>query len=113
MIKNDTHFVDIDGTLIKYRQFDELPTTEAEPIQSVIDKINKEYEQGSHIVVTSARPEKLRKFTVGELKALGINYHQLVLGVGRGTRYLINDNDPEFPEASRAIGVNLKRDQGL
>lgn len=113
MIKNDTHFVDIDGTLIKYRNFDEITAVEAVPIQTVIDKINIEYDNGSHIVITSARPEKMRKFTVDELKKLNIKYHQLVLGIGRGVRYLVNDNDPEFPEVSRAVGVNLKRDNGF
>ncbi len=36
--KNPTFFVDIDGTLVKYRKFAELETSVLEPIQDVIDK---------------------------------------------------------------------------
>ena len=113
MIKHPTYFVDIDGTLIKYRKFDELSTIQPEPIQSVIDKINSEYENGSHIVITTARPEELKLRTIYELNTLGINFHQIVMGVGRGTRYIINDRDPENPEVDRAVGINLERNKGL
>ena len=37
---NPTFFVDIDGTLVKYRKFAELETSVLEPIQDVIDTIN-------------------------------------------------------------------------
>ena len=37
VIKNPTYFVDIDGTIIKYRKFSELGQTTPEPIQDVID----------------------------------------------------------------------------
>jgi hypothetical protein len=112
MIKNSTYFVDIDGTIVKYRKFDYLLETKAEPIQEVIDNINEEYEKGSHIVITSARPIEYLDFTKKELELLGIKYHQIVLGIGRGTRFLLNDIDPEKPTVKRAVGVNLIRDKG-
>jgi hypothetical protein len=112
MIKHPTYFVDIDGTLIKYRKFENIHHP-AEPIQSVIDKVNSEYENGAHIVITTARPETFRLLTLTELNTLGINFHQLVMGVGRGTRYVINDKDPEYPEVDRAVGINLERNKGL
>lgn len=87
MIKNSTYFVDIDGTIVKYRQFDKLLQTKAEPIQEVIDNINEEYDKGSHIVVTSARPIEYLDFTKKELK-------------------------PENPTVKRAVGINLMRDKG-
>jgi hypothetical protein len=34
------------------------------------------------------------------------------MGIERGSRYLINDMDPE-KEGERAIGVNLLRDKGF
>jgi hypothetical protein len=40
-------------------------------------------------------------------------YHQLIFGLGRCTRVVINDNDPQNPELSRSLGVNLNRDMGL
>jgi hypothetical protein len=113
MIKNSTYFVDIDGTIIKYRPFALILTLEPEPIQDVIDKINKEYDKGSHIVVTTARPENLKSLTKKELKKVGLKYNQLVMGIGRGTRYVINDSDPEKAKEKRAIGINLIRNKGL
>ena len=112
MIKNSTYFVDIDGTLVKYRQFDKLLQTKAEPIQEVIDNINEEYDKGSYIVVTSARPIEYLDFTKKELKKIGLKYHQIILGIGRGTRFIINDIDPENPTVKRAVGINLMRDKG-
>jgi hypothetical protein len=51
-------------------------------------------------------------FTKQELETIGVKYHQLILGLGRGTRVVINDNDPENPEISRSMGVNLNRNMG-
>jgi hydroxymethylpyrimidine pyrophosphatase-like HAD family hydrolase len=110
--KNPTFFVDIDGTLVKYRKFAELENSTLEPIQDVIDTINDYYEKGAHIVITSARPDSYELFTKQELETIGVKYHQIILGLGRGTRVVINDNDPQNPEISRSLGVNLNRNMG-
>ena len=113
MIKHPTYFVDIDGTLIKYRPFDQIETVAPEAITSVLDLIKSKYEDGAHIVITTARPSELELFTKQELEKIGVKYHQLVMGIGRGTRYVINDKDPQAPEVDRAVGINLKRNEGL
>ena len=113
MIKHPTYFVDIDGTLIKYRPFDQIETVAPEAITSVLDLIKSKYEEGAHIVITTARPSELELFTKQELEKIGVKYHQLVMGIGRGTRYVINDKDPQAPEVDRAVGINLIRNQGL
>ena len=113
IIKNSTFFVDIDGTLIKYRKFDEIDTAKVEPIQDVINFINDSFDQGCHIVITTARPETYRNYTTSELNDIGLKYHQLVMGLGRGTRILINDKDPNKPLIERAIGINLNRNEGF
>ena len=113
MIKHPTYFVDIDGTLIKYRPFDQIETVAPEAITSVLDLIKTKYEEGAHIVITTARPSELELFTKQELEKIGVKYHQLVMGIGRGTRYVINDKDPQAPEVDRAVGINLIRNQGL
>jgi trehalose-6-phosphatase len=113
MIKHPTYFVDIDGTLIKYRPFDQIETVAPEAITSVLDLIKSKYEEGAHIVITTARPSELELFTKQELEKIGVKYHQLVMGIGRGTRYIINDKDPQAPEVDRAVGINLIRNQGL
>lgn len=113
MIKHPTYFVDIDGTLIKYRKFDQLGIVDPKPIQTVVDKVNNEYDLGSHIVITTARPEEYRNSTIKELQTIGVKYHQIIFGLGRGTRYIINDRDPEQPNVDRAVGINLNRNEGL
>jgi hypothetical protein len=110
--KNPTFFVDIDGTIVQYRKFNELETAVLTPIQDVIDTLNKYYDEGAYIVITSARPIEFELFTKQELEKIGIKYHQLVMGIGRGTRVVLNDKDPENPESPRALGINLNRDKG-
>lgn len=111
-IKNPTFFVDIDGTLVQYRKFNELSTSVLTPIQEVIDVINKYYDEGAVIVITTARPSSYELFTKQELEKIGVKYHQLVMDLGRGTRVILNDKDPENEQIPRALGINLNRNQG-
>jgi len=113
VIKNPTLFVDIDGTLVKYRKFSELAESILTPIQDVIDFVNDHFNSGAVIIITTARPESYREFTENELNILGIKFNQIVMNCGRGTRVVLNDVDPDKPELPRAIGINLKRDEGL
>ena len=78
--KNPTFFVDIDGTIVKYRKFSELSTSVLTPIQDVIDFLNKSYDEGAHIVITTARPPQYELFTKQELEKLGVKYHQMIMG---------------------------------
>ena len=110
-MKKYTIFCDIDGTLFVYRAFNTYLTTIPEPIVSVIDKINKMVQEGHCIILTSARPENLREHTIKELQHHHIQYHQLVLGLERGTRYLINDKEDDAID--RAIGINISRNKGF
>jgi hydroxymethylpyrimidine pyrophosphatase-like HAD family hydrolase len=111
--KNPTFFVDIDGTLVKYRKFDELATAILTPITEVIDYLNEQHNLGAVIIITTARPESYRNYTINELDKIGIKYHQLVMDCGRGTRVILNDKDPEQPEIQRAVGINLERNMGF
>jgi hypothetical protein len=113
VVKTPTLFVDIDGTLVKYRKFSELAESTLTPIQDVIDFVNSHFDSGSVIIITTARPETYREFTENELGTLGIKYNQIVMNCGRGTRVVLNDIDPDKPELPRAIGINLERDGGL
>lgn len=113
IIKNPTFFVDIDGTIIKYRKFSEIYTSKLEPIQDVIDYLNNQYDLGAVIIVTTARPNTFELLTKQELEKVGLKYNQLVMDCGRGTRVIFNDKDPDAPEIERAIGINLIRDGGF
>jgi hypothetical protein len=113
VIKNPTLFVDIDGTIVKYRKFDELATAVLTPIQDVIDYVNNHYNSGSVIIITTARPSSYELMTKQELETLGVKYHQIVMDCGRGTRVVLNDMDPENPTTQRAVGINFVRDGGF
>jgi hydroxymethylpyrimidine pyrophosphatase-like HAD family hydrolase len=112
VIKNPTLFVDIDGTLVKYRKFSELSESILTPIQDVIDFVNEQYDNGAIIIITTARPSSYNLFTKQELEKIGVNYHQLVMDCGRGTRVVLNDMDPKNP-TQRAVGINFVRDGGF
>ena len=79
----------------------------------MIDFLNTQSESGSQIIVTTARPEQYRNFTINELQSIGLKYHQLIMNMGRGTRIILNDKDPESPHIDRAVGINLDRNQGF
>jgi hydroxymethylpyrimidine pyrophosphatase-like HAD family hydrolase len=111
--KNPTFFVDIDGTLVEYRKFSELATAVLTPITEVVDYINEQHKSGAVIIITTARPEIYRNYTINELEKIGVMYHQLVMDCGRGTRVILNDKDPENPELDRAVGINLTRNMGF
>lgn len=111
MIKKPTVFCDIDGTIFKYRQFDTYLTSEPEVLPGVKETMHSWINDGAYIVLTTARPESLRDHTVEELNMRGIPYHQLVMGIGRGARFLINDS--EEPGVSRATAISLDRDSGF
>jgi len=49
--------------------------------------------------------------TVKQLQEAGIFYDQLIMGVGRGSRVLINDLKPDG--AITAYSVNIERNKGL
>ena len=112
MEKKNTYFVDIDGTIFKYRKFETYETSDAEVIESTLEFLNVVKEQGHMIILTTARPENLRSHTIDELSKNKVPYHTLLMGIERGPRYLINDMDPNKP-GKRAIAMNLNRDQGI
>jgi hypothetical protein len=113
IIKNPTYFVDIDGTIIKYRKFTELNKTPPEPIQDVIDYLNEQFTNGAVIIVTTARPDSYQLLTEHELNLIGLKHNQIIMNCGRGSRIILNDLDPDNLEIPRAVGINLKRNQGL
>ena len=112
MEKKETYFVDIDGTIFKYRKFETYESTEAEVIESTRDFLKEKSELGHMIILTTARPEYLRAHTVHELSKGEIPYDRLIMEIERGPRYLINDMDPNKP-GERAIAINLIRDNGI
>ena len=110
--KKKTYFVDIDGTIFKYRKFETYKTNKVDVIIESKVFLQQVRDQGHMIILTTARPEDLRKHTLDELHTNNIPYHKLIMGIERGPRYLINDMDPNKP-GERAIAINLIRDSGI
>ena len=111
-MKKNTYFVDIDGTILKYRKFETYKSSKAEVIPSTLEYLQRVKEEGHMIILTTARPEELRVHTVMELNTNNVPYDRLVMGIERGPRYLINDMDPKIKQ-ERAIALNLIRDEGI
>jgi len=108
-----TIFSDIDGTLIEQVRFEDLDPNVANVLPGVLEKFNEWYGEGHYIVLTTARPEHLREVTIHQMGVAGIRYHQLVMGIGREERILINNNSKGEPNASRAMAVAVGRDAGF
>ena len=111
--KKRTVFCDIDGTIFKYRKFEEIKTTKPELTPGALGQLKRWKRDGCMIVFTTARPEELRNHTVKELLLNDVPWDKLVMGIERGARYLINDMDPAKPRHARAVAYSIKRDEGL
>lgn len=73
---------DCDGTLCT--QIDEADYTQAQPIQNMIDIINRLYDIGHFIKIYTSRGQTTgidqEEFTRKQLKEFGVKYHELVMG---------------------------------
>ena len=111
--KLKTIFCDIDGTLIKsynnlYCQIINKPII----LDGTIEKLVEWDRSGYNIILTTGRRESLRKITEKQLCELGIFYDQLIMGIGGGKRYLINDLKPNSSDQT-AEAINLIRNEGI
>jgi ribonucleotide monophosphatase NagD (HAD superfamily) len=131
---NKTIFCDIDGTILRHRS----PTKTGQPVTSsdgvydpyivetsmtgapvsgklvlpgTINKISEWISKGYKIIFTTGRCESQRQLTIKELEHIGIPYDQLVMGVGRGMRVLINDKKPNGDIT--AMSFNIDRNEGI
>jgi len=109
-----TIFCDIDGTLIEH-----LPPTQTAKsgftptaLPGTIETLLEWDKQGYNIILVSGRREGARQETERQLSDLGIIYDQLILGIGGGKRYIINDRKPAGGE-DYALAINLDRNTGI
>jgi hypothetical protein len=110
----NTLFCDIDGTLVQHCKPTDLqkPNHKLVLLPGTIDKLLEWDKAGSTIILTTGRKESLRKVTEKQLWEAGIIYDQLIMGVGGGKRFIINDRKPQGDE-DYAIAINLKRNEGI
>ena len=108
-----TLFIDIDGTLFKHQgNLSEMFIKNMEILPGVIEKFNEWDAKGYKIILTTGRKECLRKITEEQLLKNGIFFDQLVMGLTRGERILINDIKPNN-NMSVATAIQINRDEGL
>ena len=110
--KPKTIFCDIDGTLCEYPYTGKMIGFDDEIMKPLPDTLKKLWEgdkAGHMIILTTGRKEGMRETTERQLREAGIVYDKLIMGIGGGTRVLINDLKPDR-EGDTAIAINLKRD---
>ena len=66
---------DIDDTIVE-------PANKYKPIQNVIDFLKQNAESHKIIMLTARYAEKMKEFTVSQLKDLGIPYDMLIMETG-------------------------------
>jgi len=111
MKKRSTVFCDIDGTILVHRKFEDIHAVPAQ-LTPDADRLNEWLELGHHIILTTARPEELREKTESELANLGLKWTMLIMGIGRGPRVLINDEEPSGT-GPKAMAFSIERNSGL
>jgi hypothetical protein len=107
-------FLDIDGCIFKHNGSLSLQVlAEAEVLEGVKDKLDEWDRAGYTIVLTTGRRESLRDKTVRDLAKHGIFYDNILFGMGRGQRVVINDMKPDLPNYKTAKAINLPRNKGI
>jgi hypothetical protein len=101
-----TYFCDIDGTIIKTKDFHDDPH---EIIPGNVKTLLKEQARGCKIVFTTARDVKYENYTRKILNKIGFVNYTLVMQVNHSRRVLVNDYANSNPYPS-AIAINIKRD---
>ena len=108
-----TIICDIDGTLVEHMP----PSTACNPnskmtlLPGTLDKLLEWESKGYRIILLTGRKESMREVTENQLREVGIFYDLLVMGVGGGERFLINDCKPDGAQSAQAI--NLIRNKGI
>ena len=107
-----TIFCDIDGTLIEHFGSHHTQITRDPVIlDKTIQTIRTWDQKGYNIILTTGRRESARRVTVDQLESLGIFYDQLIMGIGGGSRVLINDRKPDGSDT--AFSYNVDRNYGI
>jgi ribonucleotide monophosphatase NagD (HAD superfamily) len=92
-----TLLIDIDGTLCVHEppELATHPDHVMELLPGSADRLRKWHEAGHLIILATGRAESKREATVKQLEQAGLVYDQLVMGLTRGKRILINDCKPD------------------
>lgn len=109
-----TIFCDIDGTLVQHLPPSQLTnlSTKLQLLPGTIEKLNEWDSKGYCIILITGRKESMRESTEKQLKEVGIFYDKLIMGVGGGPRYIINDRKLNS-DRDTAHSICLDRNVGI
>lgn len=112
-IDGKTLFLDIDGTLVEHinPSVSSLPNHKMCILSGTIEKLLEWNKKGYLIVLTTGRRESHREMTIKQLQEAGIFYDQLIMGLGRGPRVVINDMKTDG--MMTAYSINIERNKGI
>ena len=108
-----TIICDIDGTLVKHSKPSTVANTvyRMELLPGTLAKLEEWEAKGYRIILLTGRKESMRRVTEKQLRDVGIFYDQLIMGVGGGVRYIVNDIKPNGSES--AFAINVERNKGI
>ena len=109
-----TIFIDIDGTILKHHGEGGLNQIYSQPatlLPGVIEKFEQWKYDECRIILTTARPESMRDITEHQLKGYRLFWDDMIMGLPRGPRVVINDTKDNGEIT--AFGVPVVRNAGL
>mgnify|MGYP000613199103 CR=1 FL=1 len=113
MNRAKTIFLDIDGTLVKhYGSLVEQFSGSLSLLDGTLDKLSEWDKKGYNIILTTGRRNSMRAVTEKQLEDLGIFFDQLIMGIGGGSRVVINDRKLNKTDDT-AFAINLTRNEGI
>ncbi len=107
-----TIFLDIDGTLINHTNILTEQLKDAQLLDGTIEKLIEWDRKGYNIILTTGRRESMRAKTEEQLSNLGIFYDKLIMGIGGGSRIIINDRKPNSSDDT-CFAINIDRNKGI
>ena len=119
---NKTWFIDIDGTLVRHLENEEIDEgREEELLPYTLEFLEGIKRRGDYIILTTARMERHREMTEKMLDDFGIEYNHIIFGIGSQERIVVNDikpinaydgGDREKPLPT-AYAINMNRNEGF
>ena len=108
--KNNTYFIDLDGTIFTHAHRYSNLKNAAKLLPGVKETLDELDSRGDTIILVSARKEGARAFTERLLEEHLIPYDQLILGVSQGCRVVVNDVlTPNCLPRARAVNVQVDK----
>jgi len=114
-LKVNTYFVDIDGVLLRhdsgFHSRDESYSGNQIVISSNIEQLMLQYNRGDRIVLTTSRPESQRNTLLKLFSDIGFEFDDLIMGLGDGIRFLVNDRKTIDSYIDTAVAINVSRNK--